>query len=221
MHNQDDAAFSFVGFPLLSTLGFFAWRSDPLGSARPVAGQETREEQQCAGQVTARLWQDPLEAMAKRNGKTMDAAGRGNFLLTADLTKALAGEHQLKVLSVMLGAGPYAEIREERRRRRYAVLSALGEAGFAPRNAVALGVAAFPEILDGSGGALPDIPYEWFDRGRQHVLVLWLNDDSFSGEPFRVFQELIDCVGALFPGACWHEDRSPSPNTLWNRRRPS
>jgi len=112
----------------------------------------------------------------------------------------------------MVSPGAYAEYQERRRRRRYAVLSALGESGFVPRDAEALN--AFPfsfaasqrcETLDidaiARAPSSPLIPYEWYDyepkadeQTTGSVVVLWLDEAKFQEQPLHRLQQLLRYV---------------------------
>lgn len=207
MEKREDAALSLAGFLLLSALGFFAWQSDPLESARPI-NEPTKST---TSEKHARLWHDPLHgAHRDSDGKAPDGDGsedpRGDCgrpprcacpvapqkaqpsalqEMAEELSRA--GE-QVRVLAVMVDGGPYAELEEARRRRRYAVLSALGEGGYEPLS---------PETLD----ALPfcdnppkTVPYEWLEGDDGMVLVLWLDEELFASEPFAMFHRLVRWV---------------------------
>ncbi|MGD8377465.1 MAG: hypothetical protein PVF68_15140, partial [Acidobacteriota bacterium] len=182
------------------TGGFFYYRG-ALTPTRP--GDTPLRAPEDFQQVHARLWEDPLVVM--RQHREWERALRGGkeapeFHGIDELWDAV-DPHQrssLLVLPVVIAGGPYAEDHESRLRTRYAVLSALGAARFIPRNAAEL--AYF--LWDGTGNCPPGgqscrgVPYEWWTLAAEgpsrSVLVLWLPDDRFDGEPFGNLRKLED-----------------------------
>jgi len=113
-----------------------------------------------------------------------------------------SSEEKLHVLAVMVPGGPYAEDKEWRLRSRYAVVSALAEMDYAPRDAEHIDYVDFERICkaalrespSGSDNGKPGdfqekmrfchmgpfMPYEWFDNeAHGSVLLLWLNSSEF------------------------------------------
>jgi len=94
------------------------------------------------------------------------------------------------VLAVMVSARPYAEDRETRLRRRYAVIGGLAASGYQPQDAANIG---YVDKLKDSGcreghlgeGEMPKLmPFEWFKNGGgRYSLLLWLDEDAFSYSP--------------------------------------
>lgn len=191
--------FALVALAVL-TGGFFYYRG-PLTPTRP--GDTPLRAPEELRQVHARLWEDPLVVM--RQHREWERALRGGkeapeFHGIDELWDAVDPDQRsgLLVLPVVIAGGPYAEDHESRLRTRYAVLSALGAAGFIPRNAAEL--AYF--LWNGTGNCPPEgqscrgVPYEWWTLAAEgparSVLVLWLRDDRFDGEPFRNLRKLED-----------------------------
>jgi len=102
--------------------------------------------------------------------------------------------HKILVMPVMVSAGPSSDQAEERLRNRYALLSALHVAGYAPKNPTHIGV--FQTQINKE---LRNVPYECYladplqvDKDRSNttdkrffprydaVVVLWLGDEYFS-----------------------------------------
>ncbi len=122
------------------------------------------------------------------------------------------------VIGVMLPGEPYSRDAEIRRRTRFAILAGLARKGFEPENGSTANYFSWPHpALDMrpsadaaqsrstaweknaalAGRQETIIPYEWFGEGSQplqddkkDVLVLWLNEEVFKGEPFRKLSEL-------------------------------
>ena len=136
-------------------------------------------------------------------------------------------EPRVTVIPVMVPSAPYADDAEERLRTRYAVLSALGAAGYNPDDRAHIGYfhAAWPTPAEldeaitewGLIGQLPIstgaetrtllIPYEWFGRseidrrrplrGSDHVLILWLMDEALEDCPLARFAQLVATLHVL------------------------
>ena len=116
---------------------------------------------------------------------------------------AVPDERPVTVLGIMVSAGPFPGAAENRRRYRYAALSALMLEEFLPEDAEHVGYAELPK------GASPQfVPYEWFtrrpigaaDAGSRALILLWLDDDSL-GAP-----EQPEGIAAKPPG---HREARP------------
>lgn len=107
-------------------------------------------------QVLARLWEDPFEAVAWHyESEPEDPKHSSHTHSLTKLQQQLGSDQQsTTVMAVMVESDPYAEGKEQRLRKRYAVLSALGEAGYVPIDS---------EHIDyfGSGKDTP-VSYEWY-----------------------------------------------------------
>ncbi|MBS1190946.1 MAG: rane protein of unknown function [Rhodocyclaceae bacterium] len=207
----------------------------PLQSDRP--GSEGKEDKPStdAQVIEARLWQDPFDAVRRKGkppaGKSDTGAGGGNvpgdgwvvdtkhsaedlwayYERPTDPGKKGRERNQARelVLPVMVFGGPYAEDMEQRRRARYAVLSALQAAGYEPVNSRAIGYvemgtdslkglivpferwrriqaasSAAPPAAQGKGA---DEDHAW-----ESVLVLWLKEEWFSKDAAALIGELFD-----------------------------
>lgn len=141
MPDRDDPGITFASVLILALLGAFFWTSAPLESARPTPQEGAAVEQPADQRVAARLWQDPFSTVQRHQERSGFLAEGPD--VQAELKGALAEtsgvppEGDLAVLAVMLSPGRYAEIEERRRRRRYAVLAGVAEAGFVPQDAEA------------------------------------------------------------------------------------
>jgi hypothetical protein len=140
--------------------------SRALQSSRPSTG-EARQGSALGDQVVpARLWEDPFEAVSsyrdrlreRVSGSASDPASTNAEATSQAFSTVDDVVHQIvrhgnvtgsknlciTVLEVMLPGGSYAEDAEARHRGRYAVLSALGVAGYVPWDAEHLGYAEIP-----------------------------------------------------------------------------
>jgi hypothetical protein len=188
---RDDFGLTFAGFLILAALGTFLWERAPLESARPTSAEGGWYDRYEGERMPARLWQDPFKAIhayqqARAEGGLKPATWSD---IQQDIKQVARDDGQVVVLAAMVSPGSYSELEERRRRRRYAVLSALGASGFVPRDAEAL--RAFPlrfHVCDdyastvttylvssmshsSSTGSAKDeqspslyVPYEWYDH---------------------------------------------------------
>ena len=127
---------------------------------------------------------------------------------------------RLTILAVTVAGAPYAEQEERRRRVRYAVLAGLNGAGFVPENQEHIGYfvpehkkprAPQCKIVEGISNCghvdradenLPRlIPYEILKAGPSpgtknpsHVLVLWIDNESFSNRPLAVVTRILSQI---------------------------
>ncbi len=72
---------------------------------------------------------------------------RQSTRLSSEIESAWTTSKNIMVLQVMLSGGPYVEDAETRRRSRYAVLSALGVAGYVPWDAEHIGYFEVPDQI--------------------------------------------------------------------------
>lgn len=203
---------------LVVATGAFVLNEVSLQSTRPAANEPRTEQRYEPQDVDARLWQDPFGAVARQREQAARAmkpeqlaaedARRRKILVDEIAWRLKPGEkqalNQILVLPVMLPGGPYAEAVESRRRLRYAVLSGLNTGGFAPFNSEHLGYFS-PADNTAVPRHLPQtVPYEWFEPApdgapacdKCRVLVLWLDDDAFTLNPFGRLKRLMKGLGA-------------------------
>lgn len=147
---------------------------------QPLAGVESVGVQQ----VEARLWQDPFSAVARHDAKKLGDAHTMAWLSEQAGKKCGANKHcSVAALGVLLPGSPYVGAEEFRRRIRYAVISALGTAGYAPEDADHIGYVepGMPKLL----------PFEWHTRKSgdepagtaRHILLLWLDEAALGQHP--------------------------------------
>ncbi len=139
--NTGSTGFTLSGFLILAALGAFIWKGAPLDSVRPSNEQSGWYDSRQAQQVPARLWQDPFKAAY--NHKQDIKSGKKNPSLEGTLKSNISKVHQkgdITFLMILVSPGSYAVQEERRRRRRYAVLSALGEENYIPKNSDMLNV---------------------------------------------------------------------------------
>jgi signal transduction histidine kinase len=155
-----------------------------LSSLRPTVspsgGAATFEQED----VPARLWEDPLLAVDRfvreRGGLEKVEGHEVSVLRERKDEFAPTAARPLVVLPVFVSGGNYAEDIENRRRQRFAVVSALGRAGLVPDNDESIGFVRTrwkrtreeprPRWTHPKSGAAKDdpgtisfrVPYEWF-----------------------------------------------------------
>jgi len=195
---------------LLTVVGGLFIASKKVSSDRPVSPAEGDSTSISDQQVQARLWEDPLDWKTNQP----QAGGEAAFeLLRRQIAERAPDDPRPTLLPVMIHGGPYGEDQESRIRSRFAVISALGESGYAPEDATHIGAVEIPwpttgdlrsgwltnrdSVLQLSDVAVAScklpVAFEWY-RSRvfigggkpvpeQRVLVLWLNEEQFEDYP--------------------------------------
>ena len=125
----------------------------PLESRRPQQNAALIRTSTAGEIVPARLWQDPLHAIQSHYNGTVPHIDKRKVVprhvslpfTIKELSEksAKARQRELRLL-VMMPGGPYAEDREERRRQRHAVVSALTENDYVPEDAERIGYVEWP-----------------------------------------------------------------------------
>ncbi len=172
----------------------------PLKTSRPIDKEAEKNVSVSADRVQSRLWQDPFEAVSTHQLKEAGSKPDGERIATShhafhDLVKAIqqaGAPSDFRVLPVFVDGSPYANGVESRLKDRYAVVSALGAAGYMPESGEYI---RFFEWQRQSGPTLV-VPIEWFIpkphiRSSQHVLILWLKDQDFSPNPLLSLGHLV------------------------------
>ncbi len=189
----------------------------PLQSSRP-AGESTKQTVR-ENMVSARLWEDPLEAVERAKdknlkGKNLKYQPEGfapvrNKIIEKNPTE----QSPIDILIVTTAGGPYAEDKETRVRDRYAIASALGVACYVPEEEEHL-----LYVKRTIAGKEHRIPYEWYRArktrdcfdGKGHaqaVLVLWITSEILQKPPLDSLEHLIGsllCVADANGERCEH-----------------
>ncbi|HEX3203739.1 MAG TPA: hypothetical protein VHQ67_03230, partial [Nitrospiraceae bacterium] len=193
----------------------------PLKSSRPPGQQSDLPSHA----VTARLWEDPLEA-AEAHAKA--AAHPKTAHHVDEVWKDKATADSISVLLVMTDGTPYPEGHEFRLNTRYALVSALGVACYVPKGDLHYfqwspdrepsihrtkgppgdsGKGTRPAETDphmDTGRDPINVPYEWYEirSGCQksnvpaRVLMLWINNETVSQRPLHGLAALIHTLCA-------------------------
>lgn len=208
--NEKKSIFPISGILLiLAAFGFLQLTEIPFVGSRPKVS-EVHEPTEMAN---ARLWQEPFRAVLDYQSKiTADGSKAGDsckhrhytgtkYDSLRDQINARSDGGEVTVLGVMVFGSPYAEETEDRLRRRYAVLTGLGQRNFVPDDPEHIGfVRTDDEPAEISMSNI--MPFEWFSRSgggaknpTDSVLILWLNDNMFAGKPLSELNELIKLLG--------------------------
>ena len=158
--------------------------ADPL---TPTSGHEAV--------VAARIWQDPFSAI-ERYRRAKKTEGDDNFEWPHK-----SKIEELIIIPVMVYGGYYSENIEDRRRRRYAILSAMAQAHYRPEDAENIG---YFKCKPKDRNNPFFIPYEWIQHDNIHihndvtrnsstppVLLLWLNEQEFKDQPLAKINSLL------------------------------
>lgn len=117
--------FTLVGCALLVSKRLTSDRPvTPTGKSSGAIGGQT---------LQARLWEDPFHPVEEGQERS------GLPDLTDEIAAHKADGDQVLLLPVMIPGGPYGEDQESRIRSRFAIVSALGQSGYAPEDAEHIG----------------------------------------------------------------------------------
>ena len=195
-------------------LSYFIISDQPFKTSRQPTQDAEKSEVIKRTTIEARLWEDPFAAILR--SKEYQNAGGDEYKLSS-LVDRIAKKipktpNDLLILGVMVFGGEYEENVEMRRRHRYAVISALAEAGYYPEDAERLAYVDFRKPGSKRTVAEPEtvevMPYEFFSLDTSvpsekpavpHVLVLWLNEDRFHSHPFKNLNSLISDLWESLP----------------------
>ncbi|GFO54905.1 hypothetical protein GMSM_19120 [Geomonas sp. Red276] len=117
----------------------------------------------------------------------------------ANKEKTQPDAKHLRVVAMMVFGTPYAEDEERRVRDRYAALSAFRRLGFVPRNLDKIGYISVKGKNISEKGLRSIMPFEWLRHVRdedENILLLWLNDDLFTGQPLAKLEKLAASLGS-------------------------
>ncbi len=119
---------------------------NPLISSRPVQGTEIKIEKTMEDErVSARLWQDPFEAVethvkseeSRRSARTPQSKyphSHSLSLVATEVATSVPTPRDIQILVILTDGSSYADNRESRLRQRFAVLAGLEQAGYIPRD---------------------------------------------------------------------------------------
>ena len=181
----------------------------PLKTSRPIDKEAEKTASVTIHRVQSRLWQDPFEAVTTHLAKEMtsqqnrepSAQTHHSFQDLIQAITAIGGQSEFAVLPVFVDGNPYASGVEARLRDRYAVVSALGTAGYLPESGEYIRFFLWQRTAP----VTVVIPVEWFvkkspggDPATQQVLVLWLRDQDFGPRPLTALGYLVAHMNPAF-----------------------
>ena len=210
-------------FALLAMAGsFLIYEGISLKTSRPIDKETPSHVFLGQGLIQSRLWQDPFEAVEsyrlqeeKGKGKeekqpALQPAGNDPHTLHTllEVIRNSGMQSGLRVLPVFVDGSPYVNGVESRLKDRYAMISALGAAGYVPESGEFIRVfrwdreraAEAGAKAPGTGSQAMLVPVEFFipkaelrsEEYGKRVLVMWLKDQDFS---------LLDDLLAYLDGA--------------------
>ena len=120
--------------------GFLYYEGITLKTVRPIDKEKATTMFQKKGLVQSRLWQDPFEAieahrlLEQKLSKQPEEENDAHTLTRLVEVLRKSGISTLRVLPVFVDGSPYVNGGESRLKDRYAVVSALGAAGYVPES---------------------------------------------------------------------------------------
>jgi hypothetical protein len=176
----------------------------PIKTSRPI-DKEAEKSVSVRDRVQSRLWQDPFEAVASHIQKEKAAGGDAGhehhaspgLVNGAQTTKEA---FRFRLMPVCVDGSPYANGVESRLRDRYALVSALGVAGYLPESGESIRYFEWKP----TAGPSSIVPAEWFVPGprvpqtnqqgqhdAQPILVLWLKEQDLGAQPLSTLTSLV------------------------------
>ncbi len=181
----------------------------PIKTSRPIDKEAEKSASVVRARVQSRLWQDPFEAVATHIQKEKAAGDRVHAHHTSpglvDGADASKGAFRFRLMPVFVDGSPYASGVESRLRDRYALVSALGVAGYLPESGESIRYFEWKS----TAGVTTVVPAEWFtlgprlskvdqsktpgrqdDNDAQPILVLWLKEQDLGSKPLHELTNL-------------------------------
>lgn len=211
LRDSESSWTGFAGFALVAAvIGSIFLLDGPLETLRPEQQSETMAAVAADEVVLTRLWQDPLHAIQTHWNDIVLNRPDGEISrlrtgfpphiteMPGSLTSERSGPNLQLV--VMMRGEPYAEDRENRRRQRHAVVSALTESDYVPKDAARLGYFTAPCFEGSCRGQSQEtghreqtmlVGFESYERALElesegesapqwdSIVVLWLNSEDF------------------------------------------
>ncbi|MBS0171981.1 MAG: hypothetical protein JSR62_16665 [Nitrospira sp.] len=207
---------------LLAAVSSFVIYQAPIKTSRPIDKEAEKSAAVVRDRVQSRLWQDPFEAVAthiqKENASEDGKHGHHASPGLVDGTELANRQFRFLLMPVFVDGSPYASGVESRLRDRYALVSALGAAGYLPESGESIRFFKW----ESTAGITTIVPAEWFTPGPrlskvglaskpnqqeedapQAVLVLWLKEQDLGPKPLHALTSLLDYLNGQL-------DRLPS-----------
>lgn len=222
----------------------------PLTTSRPQGDRPDLGHSTGKQRIPARLWQDPIQVMeaelasAKTNGGGLEPKSLEEVAgqLGDSRSYSSCTNGKVRVLMAIVSGGHYAADIETRLRSRYAILSALGAAGYSPKDADHLDYFAIPstepnrrsasavrpsKLADHpTGGADSNyIAFEWFKpcptrrtsefcQMHSEVAVWWIRDEDLGNRPLHKLAQLEAAAREKFLGGSSGKPGAPTKEDL-------
>jgi hypothetical protein len=170
-----------------------------------------------------RLWEDPIavayQHWRQQNEATAPPGWLGNLFFKIDAIRSndeariqdcfatvVESNESVLCLPVLVRGEPYDDDSEHRKRTTYAILSALGNSGYAPSFPDRLTYIELPVLVENQTASKPIpvtqvVPVKLFHRievrgapqpGFAAVLVCWINEDQLGDRPLAVIAQVLD-----------------------------
>lgn len=175
---------SWQSFLLLIAIANLLWHQAPVITRRPADADFVDPLQQ--SRVRARLWQDPVAAVADYARSTNALSGVSGAVTTSGATR---------VLLVTVSGRPYASSAESRMRQRVALHHALNAADYASTAQDRLNAMSFTNLQGETIPLAVELFRPLYQKGEaqyDQVAVMWLPDEEFHRSPFTRVQRLVD-----------------------------
>ena len=196
-----------LAFTVIGGVSGTLYLHEPFESSRPKEAKSNIFQTTATELVPARAWQDPFSAVARcREEQATDKKNKCRSIVTdPKWPPSIPAEdrNKLLIMPVMVYGGAYSEDVETRRRRRYAVLSAMAMQDYRLSDAENIGYFTFPKTSTPSYV----VPYEWLQHNTAHehsnsnhfrppILLLWLDEQRFGNQPICNIEKLLLSVEA-------------------------
>src|SRR5687768_16847745 len=190
-----------------------------LQTSRPIDKAAARGVFSEKGVVQSRLWQDPFEAVeahrlmetkpSKKPAEDSDSIQQLHNLVLTIVNSGVSSS--LRVLPVFVDGSPYSSGAETRLNDRYALVSALGAAGYTPESGEYIRFFVWDRAEEKKQNGQQEmaatrsvvIPAELFIpkeklESKKHVIVIWLKAQDFGRNPFMSLNELMRYLDSKF-----------------------
>ena len=196
-----------LAFTVIGGVGSSLYLHEPFESSRPKEATNDILPAADTEFVPARVWQDPFTAISlcKREQTTNGDKNCNSNNTYPTWPRSISSEDikKLNIMPIMVYGGAYSEDVENRRRRRYAVLSAMAMQDYRLNDADNIGYFEYPSNPTNKESGLV-VPYEWLQHNTTHysdlkqstkshtpILLLWLDERQFEQEPLTEIAKLL------------------------------
>ncbi|MGH8762615.1 MAG: hypothetical protein ACREUR_05215 [Nitrosospira sp.] len=220
---EDKSRLPLAGLLALFTIagGLFIYQDIPLKTARPIDKEKASNNFPEKNLVQARLWQDPFEALEthrlKEEKRLKEADLKDapytpdNLIKSINTMKEPGARRDLHIMPVFVDGSPYTVGSETRLNDRYAVVSALGAAGYVPESGEHIRffewsreekeeakLKRWATTKKAPDGRTIFVPVELFNpkakfgKNGRNVLVVWLKEQDFREKPLESLNRLLE-----------------------------